>query len=138
VRDDQRPHDCETETGARTIGSRLRALKLLEDAALMSHERAKELVAHDEALAQLTDNVKRNGEVDADIAYSIASVYALEGLRSEAFAWLARAIALGNENRPCFDNDPTWTGLREEPEFLELMTRVRHKPTPYRSSAEQD
>jgi len=93
---------------------------------------------HDEALAQLTDNVKRNGEVDADIAYSIASVYALEGLRSEAFAWLARAIALGNENRPCFDNDPTWTGLREEPEFLELMTRVRHKPTPYRSSAEQD
>ncbi len=93
---------------------------------------------HDEALAQLTDNVKRNGEVDADIAYSIASVYALEGLRSEAFAWLARAIALGNENRPCFDNDPTWTGLREEPEFLELMTRVRHKPTPSRSSAEQD
>src|SRR5882724_2330054 len=93
---------------------------------------------HDEALAQLTDKVKRNGEVDADIAYSIASVYALEGLRSEAFSWLARAIALGNENRPCFDNDPTWTGLREEPEFLELMTRVRHKPTPYRSSAEQD
>jgi len=93
---------------------------------------------HDEALAQLTDKVKRNGEVDADIAYSIASVYALEGLRSEAFAWLARAIALGNENRPCFDNDPTWTGLREEPEFLELMTRVRHKPTPSRSSAEQD
>lgn len=93
---------------------------------------------HDEALAQLTDNVKRNGEVDADIAYSIASVYALEGLRSEAFAWLARAIALGNENRPCFDHDPNWTGLREEPEFLELMTRVRHKPTPSRSSAEQD
>ena len=36
---------------------------------------------HSEALAQLTDNVKRNGEVDADISYSIASVYALEVAR---------------------------------------------------------
>jgi serine/threonine-protein kinase len=35
---------------------------------------------HDEALAQLTPAVKRNGEVDADISYSIGSVYALEGL----------------------------------------------------------
>jgi TolB-like protein/tetratricopeptide (TPR) repeat protein len=41
---------------------------------------------HDEAIAQLNDDVKRNGEVDADIAYSIGSVYALEGVASEAFA----------------------------------------------------
>ena len=82
---------------------------------------------HDEALAQLNESVKRNGEVDADIAYSIGSVYALEGIRTEAFAWLERSSALGNENRPLFDNDPNWNSLRPEPEFAELMTRVRHR-----------
>ena len=83
---------------------------------------------HQEARAQLTDDVKRNGKVDADIAYLIASVYALEGLPDQAFEWLARAIALGNENRPCFQNDPNWASLRDDSRFAELMSRVRqHK-----------
>ena len=80
---------------------------------------------HQEARAQLTDDVKRNGKVDADIAYLIASVYALEGLPDQAFEWLARAIALGNENRPCFQNDPNWASLRADSRFTELMSRVR-------------
>jgi len=79
---------------------------------------------HDEALAQLNDNVKRNGEVDADISYSIASVYALEEMRDEAFSWLARSIALGNENRGCFENDPSWAKLRDDPRFIELMGKL--------------
>ncbi len=82
---------------------------------------------HDEAISHLTDDVKRNGEVDADIAYSIGSVYALEGVASEAFAWLERSIRLGNENRPCFDNDPNWSNLRSDPRFAELMRKVRGK-----------
>jgi len=83
---------------------------------------------HEEARAQLTDKVKRNAEVDPDIAYSVASVYALEELRDEAFEWLARAIALGNENGPCFANDPNWSLLRDDPRFAELMTKVRGLP----------
>jgi len=85
---------------------------------------------HSEALAQLTDDVKRNGEVDADISYSIASVYALEGMRDEAFRWLERSIALGNENRPCFESDPNWEGLRGDPRFTELMGKLRTKSKP--------
>ena len=80
---------------------------------------------HPEALAQLTNDVKRNGEVDADISYAIASVYALEGMKDDAFEWLERTIALGNENRPCFENDPNWAALRHEPRFAELMKRLR-------------
>ena len=85
---------------------------------------------HAEAQAQLTDGVIRNAEVDPDIAYSVASVYALEDKRDEAFSWLARAIALGNENRPCFENDPNWAGLRADPRFEELMKQVKvaHSP----------
>ena len=82
---------------------------------------------HEEAVAQLTDDVKRNGEVDADISYSIASVYALEGRSDEAFEWFERSIALGNENRPCFESDPNWEGLRSDPRFAQLMTKVKTK-----------
>ena len=79
---------------------------------------------HDEARAQLTEAVLRNAEVDPDIAYSVASVYALEDARDEAFEWLARSIALGNENRPCFENDPNWAALRDDARFAELMSRL--------------
>jgi predicted Zn-dependent protease len=79
---------------------------------------------HEAALAQLNDNVRRNGEVDPDIAYSIASVYALEEKRDEAFEWLERAISLGNENRPCFESDPNWAALREDSRFTELMAKL--------------
>ena len=79
---------------------------------------------HDEARAQLTDDVKRNADVDADIAYSVASVYALEEDREEAFHWLGRSIALGNENRTCFESDPNWAELRSDPRFEELMNRL--------------
>ena len=81
---------------------------------------------HDEALAQLTPDAKRNGEVDADISYSIASVYALEGLQADAFEWLERSISLGNANRPCFQNDPNWAALRDDPRFVELMEKLNH------------
>jgi len=90
---------------------------------------------HDDALAQLTDDVKRNGEVDADIAYSIASVYALEGCSDEAFQWFERSIALGNENRPCFETDPNWEGLRSDPRFAQLMAKVKTKSTHTRERA---
>ncbi|HEU4770026.1 MAG TPA: protein kinase [Pyrinomonadaceae bacterium] len=78
---------------------------------------------HDEALAQITPQVKRNGEVDADISYSIGAVYALEGLRNDALEWLERSIALGNANHPCFENDPNWASLRNDPRFIELTAR---------------
>ncbi len=79
---------------------------------------------HVEARAQISSAVIRTAEVDPDIAYSLASVYALEGMQAEAFEWLARAIALGNENQLCFENDPNWSSLRSDPRFLDLMGKV--------------
>ncbi len=80
---------------------------------------------HDEARAQLNNRVMRTAEVDPDIAYSVASVYALEGMQTEAFDWLKRAIALGNENQLCFENDPNWSTLRDDSRFRNLMAQVR-------------
>ena len=88
---------------------------------------------HQQALAQLTGDVIRNGEVDADIAYLIASVHSLEDRRDDAFEWLRRAVALGNENLPCFQNDPNWAALREDAKFTEIVQplvearKLRHR-----------
>jgi serine/threonine-protein kinase len=79
---------------------------------------------HEEARAQINSAVIRTAEVDPDIAYSVGSVYALEGMQTEAFEWLERAIALGNENQPCFENDPNWSTLRSDPRFQDLMAKV--------------
>ncbi|HEX8494329.1 MAG TPA: protein kinase [Pyrinomonadaceae bacterium] len=79
---------------------------------------------HAAARAELTEHVKRNAAVDPDIAYALASVYALEEERDLAFEWLGRAIALGNENRSCFEHDPNWQALRDDPRFAELMSRI--------------
>jgi len=79
---------------------------------------------HEEALAELTDAVKQNAEVDPDIAYAVGSVYALEGDYDQAFEWLERSIALGNGNKPCFEGDPNLKNLRGELRFAELMKRI--------------
>ncbi len=79
---------------------------------------------HKEALAELTEAVKRNAAVDPDIAYAVASVYALEAELGEAFEWLGRAVALGNENKPFFERDPNLANLRSDPRFGELLARI--------------
>ncbi|MBA3804628.1 MAG: protein kinase [Acidobacteria bacterium] len=79
---------------------------------------------HDEARAQLTERVRRNAAVDPDIAYELASVYALEGMRDEAFEWLEKAVALGNENLAVFKHDPNLSSLRTEPRFREIMQKI--------------
>jgi serine/threonine protein kinase/tetratricopeptide (TPR) repeat protein len=79
---------------------------------------------HGEARAELSDAVKRNAEVDADIAYAVASVYALEGESDTAFEWLQKSMALGNENKGAFEGDPNLKSLREDVRFGELMKRI--------------
>jgi serine/threonine-protein kinase len=79
---------------------------------------------HDEARAELNDAVKRNASVDPDIAYAVASVYALEGDQDLAFEWLTKSVALGNENKTCFESDPNLKSLRGDPRFAELMKKI--------------
>jgi serine/threonine protein kinase/tetratricopeptide (TPR) repeat protein len=79
---------------------------------------------HEAAHAELNEAVKRNASVDADIAYAVGSVYALEGERNEAFEWLERSVALGNENKPCFEHDPNLASLRDDGRYQELIGRI--------------
>ncbi|HEY0376508.1 MAG TPA: protein kinase [Pyrinomonadaceae bacterium] len=81
---------------------------------------------HAEAQAQLTEQVKDVAAADHDISYWLASVYALENDREQAFEWLERSIALGNENKPWFESDPNWEQLRGDEPFRQLMEKIEH------------
>src|SRR5438132_3594759 len=87
----------------------------------------------DEARAQLTDEVKKTADTDHDVAYWLASAYAMEGERDEALKWLRRAIALGNENKQWFEHDKNWDSLRDDPEYQEIIGAI---VTPITDNAE--
>ena len=78
----------------------------------------------DEARAQLTDEVKKTADTDHDVAYWLASAYAMEGERDEALKWLRRAIALGNENKQWFEQDKNWDSLRDDPEYQRIIGSI--------------
>ena len=83
-----------------------------------------ELGFSDEAREQLTDEVKQTANTDHDVAYWLASAYAMEGERDEALKWLRRAIELGNENKPWFERDKNWDSLREDPEYQNIISSI--------------
>jgi serine/threonine-protein kinase len=78
----------------------------------------------DEARAQLTDEALSISRADHDMAYWVASTYALLGETDLAFKWLNRAVKLGNENRPHFEHDHSLDVLRDDPRFADLMAKI--------------
>jgi serine/threonine protein kinase/tetratricopeptide (TPR) repeat protein len=79
---------------------------------------------HEAARAMLTERVREAAQADPDVAYWLASAYALEGERDEAFAWFERSIDLGNENLPWFRTDPNLALLREDRRFEQIIARL--------------
>jgi serine/threonine-protein kinase len=79
---------------------------------------------HEDARAQITDEVLKTADTDHDVAYWLASSYALEGERDKALKWLRRAIQLGNENRPWFERDKNWDSLRSDPEYQRIIGAI--------------
>ena len=80
---------------------------------------------NEEARAQLTEEVRNTANTDHDVAYWLASAYAMEGERDEALKWLRRAIQLGNENRPWFARDKNWESLRNDPEHQAILNSIQ-------------
>ncbi len=78
----------------------------------------------DEARAQLTEEARGLAKADHDMAYWMTSVNAQLGEIDEAFYWMERAIKLGNENRPWYENDKMLAPLRKDPRFLEALDKI--------------
>jgi len=80
-----------------------------------------------EALELITDKVKEVAAADHDVAYWLASVYALEKQNALAIQWFKKAIALGNENYPWFNSDPNLDNIRDDPQFKEILEELRRR-----------
>jgi eukaryotic-like serine/threonine-protein kinase len=64
-------------------------------------------------------------EADSEMAYRLATYFAVEGDTPEALHWLRRAIYLGNENYPWFSKNPAWRGVAENPDFQRILEDLK-------------
>ena len=78
----------------------------------------------EEALKQLSEDALGVSRSDHDMAYWVGSTYAILGDKDKAFKWLGRAVKLGNENKPWYQNDHSLDSLRDDERFTELMNKI--------------
>ena len=79
-------------------------------------ERAGELIEENSLAA---------AEADSEMAYRLATYFAVEGDESEALHWLRRAIYLGNENYPWFAQNPAWKRLSGHTDFERILDDLK-------------
>ncbi len=77
------------------------------------------------AAALLKDDTLAAAEADSEMAYRLATYFAVEGDSSEALHWLRRAIYLGNENYPWFQKNPAWNHLRTNADFERILEELK-------------
>jgi serine/threonine-protein kinase len=78
-----------------------------------------------QAAALLTDDSLTAGEADSEMAYRLATYFAVDGDATEALHWLRRAIYLGNENYPWFQKNPAWNNLRTNTDFHRILEDLK-------------
>jgi serine/threonine-protein kinase len=77
------------------------------------------------AATLLTDDTLAAAEADSEMAYRLATYFAVEGDSSEALHWLRRAIYLGNENYPWFQKNPAWNNLKTNSDFERILEDLK-------------
>lgn len=77
------------------------------------------------AASLLKDETLAGAEADNEMAYRLATYFAVEGDSSEALHWLRRAIYLGNENYPWFQINPAWNNLRTNADFERILEDLK-------------
>ena len=73
----------------------------------------------------ITEDVLSAAGADSEMAYRLATYFAVEEDASEALHWLRRAIYLGNENYPWFGKNPAWRGLSENADFQRILEDLK-------------
>ncbi|WP_263381723.1 serine/threonine-protein kinase [Granulicella arctica] len=84
-----------------------------------------QLGEREKAASFIVDETLSAAEADAEMAYRLATYFALEGDESEALHWLRRAIYLGNENFPWFSKNPAWRNLVGHADFERILEDLK-------------
>lgn len=69
--------------------------------------------------------MRETAAADHDIALSLASFYAMEGLVDQGIEWLERSVRLGNENYPLLAGSAKLDSLRRDPRYVQLMADLK-------------
>jgi serine/threonine-protein kinase len=85
---------------------------------VLANERAQ-------AAALMKDETLAAAEADSEMAYRLATYFAVEGDATEALHWLRRAIYLGNENYPWFQKNPAWNNFRTNADFERILEDLK-------------
>src|SRR5665213_198691 len=73
----------------------------------------------------ILDETLSAAEADGEMAYRLATYFAVDGDESEALHWLRRAIYLGNENYPWFSKNPAWKRLAGHSDFERILEDLK-------------
>ena len=84
-----------------------------------------QLGERDKAATFIVDETLSAAEADSEMAYRLATYFAVEGDESEALHWLRRAIYLGNENYPWFSINPAWKKLSGHADFERILEDLK-------------
>jgi serine/threonine-protein kinase len=77
------------------------------------------------AASFIVDETLSAAEADSEMAYRLATYFALDGDESEALHWLRRAIYLGNENYPWFAINPAWRKMGGRSDFERILEDLK-------------
>jgi eukaryotic-like serine/threonine-protein kinase len=84
-----------------------------------------QLGQREKAATFIIDETLAAAEADSEMAYRLATYFALDGDESEALHWLRRAIYLGNENYPWFSKNPAWRKLQGHADFERILEDLK-------------
>jgi eukaryotic-like serine/threonine-protein kinase len=84
-----------------------------------------QLGEREKAASFIVDETLSAAEADSEMAYRLATYFAVEGDESEALHWLRRAIYLGNENYPWFSINPAWRKLSGHADFERILEDLK-------------
>ncbi len=77
------------------------------------------------AASLIDEDAMAAAEADSEMAYRLATYFAVDGDESEALHWLRRAIYLGNENYPWFSINPAWSRVRGHGDFERILEDLK-------------
>ncbi|MEG9434376.1 protein kinase domain-containing protein [Terriglobus sp. ADX1] len=73
----------------------------------------------------IVDETMAAAEADSEMAYRLATYFAVDGEAGEALHWLRRAVYLGNENYPWFAKNPAWAKLQGNSDFELILNDLK-------------
>jgi serine/threonine-protein kinase len=73
----------------------------------------------------IVDETMAAAEADSEMAYRLATYFAVDGEAGEALHWLRRAVYLGNENYPWFSKNPAWARLQGNSDFELILNDLK-------------